>query len=117
VDALAAHGHTINQATVSRALRRHGVRKSGGAYRSPPRRNSALVPVLDLRITAGGCLAVLHTRPALASVLAQKIDFAELSGVLGTIAGDDTVFVALSSADAIAPLKHLIGMTSDEEGS
>ena len=58
MDALAAHGHTINQATVSRALRRYGVRKIGGSYRPPRRRTSSLTPLLDLEVTAGGCLAV-----------------------------------------------------------
>ena len=53
--------------------------------------------------TNTGTLAVLKTQPAFASVLAHRIDSGEIPGVLGTIAGDDTVFAALFDR-AVYPL-------------
>ncbi len=105
--ALSAAGHPVNQATISRELHRLGVRKVEGIYRLPQRQ--AVAPILHSAVTASGCLAVLHTEPAFASVLAQRIDRARLDGVLGTIAGDDTVFVALTGPDAASGLHALLG--------
>ena len=106
VSALAQAGHEVNQATVSRELRRLGVEKVDGAYRLPRPRSGA--PVHRFQITAGGCLVVLNTEPAFASVLAQRIDRGALDGVLGTIAGDDTVFVALRGPGVVPSLRALL---------
>jgi transcriptional regulator of arginine metabolism len=108
VAALSQTGHTLNQATISRELRKLGVEKVDGAYRLPRPRAGA--PIHRFVLTAGGCLAVLHTQPAFASVLAQRIDRSGLDGILGTIAGDDTVFVALSGPAVEAELRHLLDL-------
>jgi arginine repressor len=42
--------------------------------------------------------------------LAQKIDGAELDGVLGTVAGDDTVFVATAGSPATERLASWLGV-------
>lgn len=110
VEALAERGYEVNQATVSRALRRLGAQKRDGAYRLGRR---AVAPVREFTVTAGGCLVVLHTDAAFASVLAQRIDHAMPSGVLGTIAGDDTVFVATTGPEALPALRTLIGLPSE----
>ena len=99
VRALAERGHEVAQPTVSKALTALGVDKEGGVYRLPP------VPSIGARIhrvtsTAGGCMVVVVTDPAHASVVAQYIDSADMSGILGTIAGDDTVFVATTGPAA-----------------
>lgn len=108
VAALSQAGHTLNQATVSRELRKLGVEKVDGAYRLPRPRAGA--PIHRFTLTAGGCLAVLHTQPAFASVLAHRIDRGGLDGVLGTIAGDDTVFVALSGPEVESDLRRLLDL-------
>ena len=99
VGALARRGYDVAQPTVSKALTALGVEKEGGIYRLPP------APGVGARIhridaTAGGCLLVVVTDPAHASVVAQYIDSAGMPGILGTIAGDDTVFVATSGPAA-----------------
>ncbi|MFT5456609.1 MAG: transcriptional regulator of arginine metabolism, partial [Myxococcota bacterium] len=101
VEALSAKGYAVNQATVSRALRRIGAHKVSGAYRLGRR---AVAAVRGFRVTAGGCLVVLTTDPAFASILAQRIDLTEHDGVLGTIAGDDTVFGATTGPEALPRL-------------
>ena len=91
-------GRRVNQATISRELQALGVRKVDGIYR--------IGPDLDLSShirtwasTAGGCLLVLHTDLAFASVVAQAVDESGHQGVLGTIAGDDTVLLMCRAAD------------------
>lgn len=108
VDELAARGFSVNQATVSRALRRLGVRKVAGVYRAPAHIGTG--PVHDYAVTAGGCLAVFQTNPAFASVVAQRIDRSGFEGILGTIAGDDTVFVAVTDGSVANQLASLFGL-------
>ena len=47
-------------------------------------------------------MIVIHTLPGLASAAASAIDAMNMSVVLGTIAGDDTVFIVMSDANAAA---------------
>jgi transcriptional regulator of arginine metabolism len=102
-------GRRINQASVSRELTSLGVRKVDGVYRLGPDLDVAS-RVGEVAVTASGCLMVVHTDIAFASVIAQTIDGAAIPGVLGTIAGDDTVFVATSGeSDTIPALMTLLG--------
>ncbi|MBA3541468.1 MAG: arginine repressor, partial [Deltaproteobacteria bacterium] len=41
-----------------------------------------------------GVLVVIHTVPGAASAIALALDHARLADVIGTIAGDDTIFIA-----------------------
>ena len=47
-------------------------------------------------------MIVIHTLPGLASAAASAIDTMNMSVVLGTIAGDDTVFIVMRDANAAA---------------
>lgn len=98
VVALGSAGFDVHQGSVSRELSRLGVSKRNGVYVLPDESLGARVH--GVTVTAAGCLVVLRTEPAFAPVLGQAIDAAALPGVLGTIAGDDTVFVATSGADS-----------------
>lgn len=99
VNALGRHGHEVTQATVSRELKTLGVQKIDGVYALASIEEIG-APVLSATVAAGAALVVLKTEPAHASVLAQFVDHLALDGVLGTIAGDDTVFVALTGPSA-----------------
>ena len=109
VAALAAEGHEVNQASVSRELATLGVRKVGGVYRLPPSPHAG-APIHAFSTTSGGCLAIVRTEPAFAMVVAQAIDAASLAGVLGTVAGDDTLFVATEGARASARVAEFLGV-------
>lgn len=88
LEALEGAGVDSTQATLSRDLNRLGVKKVHGVYRLPG--SSA-----SLQITpAGPNLLVLKTLPGRASALAAEIDGSMLDGMVGTVAGDDTIFVA-----------------------
>ena len=57
-------------------------------------------------------MIVIHTLPGLASAAASAIDAMNMSVVLGTIAGDDTVFIVMRDTNAAAAfcgeIKHLL---------
>jgi transcriptional regulator of arginine metabolism len=93
---LAAKGHAVTQATLSRDLAKLGARRAaGGAYELPDA--TPRVPLLsDLvrQVDDNGSLVVIHTTAGAAQVVASTFDRARLPEALGTIAGDDTIFVA-----------------------
>lgn len=107
VELLGDAGFQVTQATVSRDLRALGavkVRRGDGRLRyiipenpvSTGESQGALARVLEdfaEAITPTGSLVVLKTPPGAAHVVAGAIDAAVLDGVLGTVAGDDTVLV------------------------
>lgn len=109
-------GQRVNQATISRELQAIGAYKDEGAYRLPPPAEIG-APVHRFQVTASGCLGVIQTDPAFANVLGQSIDDAQVPGVLGTIAGDDTVFVAMLGEAAAAGLRHFLGLTPEARRS
>lgn len=111
MDTLTEKGIVVNQSLVSRILREMGIIKSpnaeGGISYHLPWELSAPVPEdamksLVIRIEYNQSLIVVSTSPGAASLLARIIDFdREQLGILGTIAGDDIVFVAPKSIYAV----------------
>jgi len=95
-------GVDANQATLSRDLRDLGVVKTRHGYELPPAAASDASPHhlrLALRTwllsaRAAQNLIVLRTPPGGAQPLALALDREGLDDVLGTVAGDDTVFIA-----------------------
>ena len=111
MQALARQNIEITQPTVSRDLRYLQVAKAtnsnGKQYYVLPkeddyRRQHRPEPKKDLPLVTGfesiqfsGNMAVMRTRPGFASSIASNIDAAALPDVLGTLAGDDTIFIVL----------------------
>lgn len=97
-DRLAARGHGVTQPTLSRHLKRLGIRKEHGSYRraeyfpTPPASGYTATRVAPN-------LIVLRTRPGHAQALAVLLDSQSLAGVAGTVGGDDTVLVIASEPD------------------
>lgn len=113
VNELKSTGFDVTQSSVSRELTERGVRKVSGVYTLPSSR-IAPAPVHDVQLTAFGCMAVIRTDPAFASVIGQFIDESELEGVLGTISGDDTVFVAFKEGADYTSIFELLGWSGHE---
>lgn len=98
------------QATLSRDLRDLGVLKGPRGYMlpatepDPPKpAPAALQEALQNFLTAarqGENIVVLKTGPGQAGALASELDRAQLDGLLGTVAGDDTIFLAANSTRA-----------------
>jgi transcriptional regulator of arginine metabolism len=98
-------GHIATQSSVSRDLRELGVAKMGDRYVLPengPVKNdfSALKQFVSARLTAGTNLTVLKTTIGSAQSVAVAIDTARWPEVVGTISGDDTIFIATAGAQA-----------------
>lgn len=101
VEKLAAAGHRVTQATVSRDLEALGASKrsdgNGGVYvldpGPPAPQLAAEVGEFVVAIVASGDVVVVHTRAGAAHLVAGAIDAAAFEHILGTVAGDDTVMV------------------------
>jgi transcriptional regulator of arginine metabolism len=101
---LTARGHTLTQPTLSRQLKRLGYAKRDGVWQPPEQTES--LPVRRLAIAPPNLL-VLKTDPGFANALAARLDATPLPGQVGTLAGDDTVFVAVLPADLEAAMGRL----------
>jgi transcriptional regulator of arginine metabolism len=104
VSALREQGFDVTQATVSRDLAALGVSKNGVRYVLGGRKvdHGHLVRTISTyveTIAVSGNLVVLRTPPGAAQVVAAAIDAVEFEGVIGTVAGDDTVLVIASEPD------------------
>ena len=92
-------GIPATQSSVSRDLDELGIIKHRGFYKLPQAANGASARGLLSLVPTGDCLLVARCEPGLASPVAVEIDRARFSEVAGTIAGEDTIFVALSKTN------------------
>lgn len=93
---LGKHGFNVTQASISRDLEDLGIIKTGGIYKLPIT-GLSLTDLGQIKIDpAGENLIIVRCSPGFASAAAAKIDSANIEGIIGTIAGDDTIFVAVS---------------------
>ncbi len=104
---LARRGIHVTQATVSRDLVELGVIKTREGYRLPDSREPAVVPQPPLSVVLkeflrnvrqASNLVVLKTHPGNAHSVAVALDAEKWPEVVGTVAGDDTIFVATPRA-------------------
>jgi transcriptional regulator of arginine metabolism len=98
---LGARGIRVSQATLSRDMAALGVRRAasaegprylisdgdGGLPLEPVRR-------LVIGVESNGALVVVRTKVSAAPTVARALDEAGIDDVMGTLAGDDTIFVA-----------------------
>ena len=100
---LAAHlaraGLQATQSSVSRDLDELGVVKQNGRYVLPRATGRAVRGLLSLE-PAGDCLVVAKCEPGLASAVAVEIDRSDAAEIVGTLAGEDTIFVAVRERKA-----------------
>ena len=123
VAALEERGISATQATVSRDLASlgamRGTRAGTTAYLLPddvitrselPQRErlERLLADLPVIVDEAPPLLVLRTSPGGAQAIASAIDLSFLPGVVGTVAGDDTIFVACRDASAVRQLREHI---------
>ncbi len=120
VAALREKGYRATQATVSRDITEMGLLKvdrgGGLVYVLPSseaavelsgeRRLAGLLSDLPVDIRASGTLLVIRAVPGTAHAIAAALDRVRWPGVLGTIAGDDTVFVACTDEAACGRLRR-----------
>lgn len=92
-------GVPATQSSVSRDLEELGVVKQHGHYTLPRTTGTTTRGLLSLD-HAGETLVVARTIPGLASAVAVEIDAAAMPEVVGTIAGEDTIFIAVREPKA-----------------
>ncbi len=111
-------GYEINQTKVSRLLRQIGAIKVTNAQGqtvyslprepAPPSMNASIRNLI-LDIVANETLVIIFTSPGSASMVARVLDYNQITtGILGTIAGDDTIFVAPKTIKDIHKLSEEI---------
>ena len=96
---LESSGVPATQSSVSRDLEELGVVKQRGHYILPVKNGAASRGLLSLD-HAGDVLVVARTVPGLASAVAVEIDAAAIPEIVGTLAGEDTIFIAVREAKA-----------------
>jgi transcriptional regulator of arginine metabolism len=105
-------GVPATQSSVSRDLEELGVVKHHGHYTLPQTNGSTARGLLSLD-HAGDSLVIARTIPGLASAVAVEIDAATIPEIVGTIAGEDTVFIAVrdqkSQRETIKRVLELFG--------
>ena len=92
-------GVPATQSSVSRDLEELGVVKHHGHYTVPRANGAAARGLLSLDM-AGENLVVARTEPGLASAVAVNIDGAAIEDIVGTLAGEDTIFIAVNDRKA-----------------
>ena len=101
VSLLKEQGFAVTQATVSRDIADLDLRKGDGVYvlsEELALRTLGRKQVRDVR--RAGNQVVVITGPGAAQATAAALDAANLEGVLGTIAGDDTILVIAADEDS-----------------
>ena len=111
-------GFHVTQASVSRDLDELRIVKANGVYTVPDRFNGNTPFGIASVDISGESLLVAKCAAGLASAAAVSIDAAGLDDIVGTIAGDDTIFVAVKDRDGQKRvLRQLIEMFSGNEGN
>jgi len=95
-------GHECTQATISRDIMDMGLVKSREGYYVLPEemRLRRMVSELVKEAHAAGNLCVVQTHSGGATSVSAALDRANLRGVLGTVAGDNTIFLAAETPEA-----------------
>ena len=93
-------GVAATQSSVSRDLLELGVGKKNGHYALPQASNGRSLRGLLSLDMAGDALVVAKGEPGHASVVAVEIDDAAIPEIVGTIAGEDTIFIAVQERKA-----------------
>jgi len=88
-------GMGATQSSISRDLEELGVVKSHGFYTLPVAAEGPAARGLLGLEPAGDCLVVAKCEPGLASAVAVEIDRAGIAEIVGTLAGEDTIFIAV----------------------
>ena len=128
-DLLSSHGVEVTQATMSRDLLELGAVRlrdadghlvyvidqgtEGSDERAASARLTRVIEELVVGVEASANLVVVRTPPGAAQYLASSIDHGGLPGVIGSVAGDDTVLLItkeITGGEAV--VEHLLALSS-----
>jgi len=112
-DQLMARGIKVTQATISRDIKElrlikvlsdHGTYKYATAERADKNISDRMIRIFSESVVSmieAENLIVIKTLPASANVAAEAIDGLNWSEIAGTLAGENSIFVALKSRDMV----------------
>jgi len=111
LDLLAKEGFQLTQGTLSRRLAKLSIQKREGQYQRVIPQDHPLPPYSLMESPPN--LLVLQTGPGFGMALAIRVDRSIVPGVAGTLAGEDTLFVAVAKdstlAEVRAQLERILG--------
>lgn len=129
--ALEKEGFTLTQATLSRDMKQLKVAKAASMngkyvyvlpnetmYKRISKPRSATEMLQDsgfLSIKFSGNIGVIKTRPGYASCIAYNIDASEIPEIIGTIAGDDTIFIVVKEGCRPEEVINALGFVIPEQ--
>lgn len=110
VDELKAEGFDCTQATVSRDIAEMGLRKlpEGVYVLAEDLHLQRMVSELVVDVHRADNMLIVKARPGTANGIAAAIDAAELPDVLGSLAGNDTIFVVSQTGEDSQRLEALL---------
>jgi transcriptional regulator of arginine metabolism len=108
--ALAEKGFHITQSTLSRKLHKLGIRKQNGVYRKVKAEEAgAINPNLARSIvTSPPNLLLIKTLPGQANAVGYHLENIDMPGMAGTIAGNDTLLVAVRTPEELEVVEQEI---------
>jgi transcriptional regulator of arginine metabolism len=121
VKVLAKVGITVTQATASRDLDDLGAVRgkdaSGKLQYLVPDNGLGMIDDLTLGIFESERMVVIKTPPGAAQLIAGRIDKSSVKGVVGTLAGDDTIFVACDRKVSLRTVREQLTAIVDGQKS
>ncbi|MCB0345305.1 MAG: hypothetical protein KDD66_09300 [Bdellovibrionales bacterium] len=110
VEAMQRQGFAVTQPSISRDFKELGVVKLSGKYipagSFTSAESSGAAIMIHSVAPAGPHMLVVRTKVGAAAVVAAAIDDMDLDGIVGTVAGDDTIFIATGSKSAQAQIAN-----------
>lgn len=103
---LATEGQEVTQPTLSRHLKKLSIQKREGRYQRVEPGPTGLPP-FSVK-AAPPNLLILRTLPGFAQALAYTLDQRQIPHLAGSVAGDDTIFLALEDPSFLAPVRELL---------
>lgn len=119
LEKLADQDFKLNQSTLSRHLRKLRIQKQDGVYQPPPKPTEPSVNAVRQLVTevklAPPNLIFIQALPGHAAAVGYYLDQLEIREIVGTVAGDDTLLVAISPPSALdivlGELKQGLGLS------
>jgi len=116
VELLNNDGYNVTQATVSRDVKKLGLVKSFENGVNKYVLNKTTPDVHDDVILSNGIVSVataqnivvIKSKPGFANTICVVLDQLELDGLVGTLAGDDTIFLATENNSSALHIKNVI---------
>ncbi len=116
VDLLNKDGYNVTQATVSRDVKKLGLVKSFENGVNKYVLNKSIPDIHDNVILSNGIVSVataqnivvIKSKPGFANTICVVLDQLELDGLVGTLAGDDTIFLATENNSSALHIRNII---------